>query len=279
MENKKLRIGLISENPLDANKLKLEYPDTYVTHARNVIELHRQAGQNTFNAVVFLNLPEIKKDLFSFHQFLRQKKEFQNLPIAILSSDPVLLSKPFQDPMVRTFKTESNLFMPLLNFFNSLQKEGKLSQLVTQSSIETDFSQALGEKLGKDTQFFSRAALSDETHESFICQLSDEICTHLLWIKFSARILETGSQSLKKMLNDPTESELQQYMENLLKLVFEEFNSKLNLNLDEAGALRFIDSEKMEGKDKVPYIKAAKSFPLIFESNICSILLETIRYI
>lgn len=279
MENKKLRIGLISENSSDAQKLKTEFPDTYVTHAKNVIELHRQCGQNKLNAIVFLNFPELKKDFFSFLQFLRSKKEFQDLPIAILSDETLVLSKPLKDPLVRTFHIQTNLFLPLLNFFNSLQSEGSLSQLVTQEQIEKDFTIALGAKLGKDTAFLSRTATDDEAHESFICQLSDEICTNLLWIKFSARILDSGSESLKKMFSSSSESELTEYIERLLGLAFHDFNEKLNLHLKETGAVSFQNSDQMDPKERVPYIKTAKTFPIIFESSVCSILLEVSRYI
>lgn len=279
METKRIRVGLISENPADATKLKAEYPATYVTHARNVIELHQQSGQNKLNAIIFLNVPHLQKEFFTFHQFLRNKKDFATLPVAILSAEPLLFQRPINDPLVRNFQAEGNLFVPLLNFFNSLQSESSLSQLVTQEQIEEDFIQALGQKLGKDTVFLAREANQDEAHESFLCQQSDEICTNLLWIKFSVRILETGSDSLKNMFADSSESELQEYIERLLHLAFSEFNQKLEQNLKELGAVRFVNSDIMDTKERVPYIKTAKSFPLIFDSNICSILMEVSRYI
>lgn len=279
MEKQRIRVGLISENSADAIKLKAEYPDTYVTHAKNILELHQLSGQNKLNAILFLNVPNIQKEFFSFHQFLRSKKDFAQLPIAILTPEPLLFQKPISDPLVRNFHLEDNLFMPLLNFFNSLQSESSLSQLVTQEQIEEDFINALGQKLGKDTTFLSRIANQDEAHESFLCQQSDEICTNLLWIKFSVRILESGSESLKNMFEGSSESELQEYIERLLALAFGEFNQKLEQNLKELGAVRFVNSDTMDIKERVPFIKTAKSFPMIFDSNICSILMEVSRYI
>ncbi len=279
MEIKRIRVGLVSENSADATKLKAEYPVTYVTYARNVLELHQQSGQNKLDAIIFLNFPNIQNDFFSFHQFLRGKKDFQNLPVAILTTSPLVFSKPINDPLIRHFQTDGNLFMALLNFFNSLQSNGALSQLVTQEQIEEDFTNALGQKLGKDTAFLSRAATADEAHESFICQQSDEICTNLIWIKFSVRILESGSESLKNMFSDSSESELQEYIERLLSLAFGEFNQKFEQNLKELGAVRFVNSDTMDIKERVPFIKTAKSFPMIFDSSICSILMEVSRYI
>ncbi len=101
----------------------------------------------------------------------------------------------------------------------------------------------------------------------------------MLWIKFSVRILETGSESLKNMFEGSSESELQEYIERLLALAFGEFNQKLEQNLKELGAVRFANSDAMDIKERVPFIKTAKSFPMIFDSNICSILMEVSRYI
>jgi hypothetical protein len=275
----KMRAALVSANSEDANKLKQQFPDLYLSHGRNVMEVQRNAGSNKFDAVLFLDAPDLAKEFFAYHNFLRQKKEFAQTPIALITKAPLVLPRVVSDPSVRTFVAADNLFMPLLNFFNSIQSAGSFNELVSQEKIEQSFVSALGQKLGKDTAFTSRAATDDEAHETFICQLSDEVSTNLLWLKFSARVLERSSEGLKKIFGGDSDKDLQEYIENLLTLTFNEFKVGLNIALDESGAVRFANSENLDGKERVPFVKKAKSMPLIFESNVCAILLETIRYI
>jgi hypothetical protein len=274
----KMRAALVSANSEDATKLKQQYPDLYVSHGKNVMDIHRNAGSNKFDAVVFLDAPGLTKEFHTYHNFLRQKKEFQTTPIALITKTPFVSSKIVADPLVRTFTAAENLFMPLLSFFSALQTEGAFQKLVSQEKIESSFISALGQKLGEGTSFTSRAASDDEAHAGFICQLSDEISTNLLWLKFSARILEAGSDGLKAK-GATSDKELNDYIEQLLTLTFNEFKVGLKVALDESGAIQFANSENLDAKERVPFIKKGKSMPLIFESKVCSILLETIRYI
>ena len=275
----KLRIALISANRDDQLKLKKEFPDLYIHHGRNVLELVQTLPNQPIEAVVFMSDDSLSKDFNSFYNYLRSKPNLKKAPVAILTDSRIQLPTPVKDPLVRMFTKELGIIIPLMDFFHVVKNPASLEKLVTPEKIEELFRTSLGEKLGQGTGFKSRHASDDEARGSFFCQQMDEVSSNLMWIKFSARILENGSSKLKEMYSTLNESEAQQAMENILSLTFKEFTTEINNYLNEVGAARFHGSDKLPMPERSPYIKTAKSTNLIFESSVCSILLEVIRYI
>lgn len=275
----KMRIGLISSVREDSTQLKESFPEMTILQAKNILEFFQLHGHQTLQALVFYNLPELEKEFPSHLNYIRGKNNFKELPIALLSEKPLFFLRPISDPRVRFYTTEGGLFLALINFFNAVLEKGKLESLISIQRIEEDFQKTLQEKLGQGTTFVSRQVTSDEARKSFFAQRSGEVSTNLVWMKFSLRILDEGSEVFKSNFIGLSESELEEAGERILEKAFEDFQFRLDQSLKDGGAVRFLPSDQLQVMDRSPFLKTSKSNFIVFDSGICSILMELIRYI
>jgi hypothetical protein len=171
------------------------------------------------------------------------------------------------------------LFLALINFFNAVLEKGKLESLISVQRIEEEFQKTLQDKLGQGTVFVSRQVTSEEARKSFFAQRSGEVSTNLVWMKFSLRILDEGSEVFKSNFVGLSDSELEEAGEKILEKAFEDFQFRLDQSLKDGGAVRFLPSDQLQVMDRSPFLKTSKSNFIVFDSGICSILMELIRYI
>lgn len=274
----KLRVGMISPNREDSEKLRKEFPDLYLTYGKDIMEFVRNLPSQPMEALVFVAHGNLAQEFKAAHSFIRSKAPLAKVPITILYDGDFELKNILQDPLVRSFSRAGGMFLPLMEFFNVVKDTQALERAVPEDKIEVWFENALSSKLGQGTGFLSRAANNDEAREAFFCQKADEVACNLLWIKFSARILEKGSEGLKGMYASFSEPEMIQMTEKILEMAFTEFKTEINSHLTNIGAAKFLTSDKLAPADRSPFIKNAKSKAILFESSPCAILLEVIRY-
>jgi len=269
---------MISANRKDMDRLKQEFPELNISHAKNVMEFTQLAGPQKVDAMVFLSDSAIK-DFHALHTYLRSKPNFRDVPIAVLTRKLGIFPVPISDTSVRNFAAEGGLFLPLLEFFEKIEKKGSFHAMMTSDFLMTAFARSLSEHIGNHPDFTASPACDDDLHAEFQAQLSDEIATNLLWIKFSARILLRNSESLAQLLAQMTETEAQAYQEQILNLTFKKFTEDLWKNLRADGATQFVASMEMAPQYRLPYMKAAQNSGLVFKSDYCHVLLEISRYI
>jgi hypothetical protein len=275
----KMRIGLISSAREDGTQLKDSFPEMTILHGKNIIEFFKLHGHQTLQALVFYNLSEPEKEFPSHLNYIRGKSNFKKVPIALLSEKALFFLKPISDPQVRFYTTEGGLFLVLINFFNAVLEKGKLESLISVQRIEEEFQKTLQDKLGQGTVFVSRQVTSEEARKSFFAQRSGEVSTNLVWMKFSLRILDEGSEVFKSNFVGLSDSELEEAGEKILEKAFEDFQFRLDQSLKDGGAVHFLPSDQLQVMDRSPFLKTSKSNFIVFDSGICSIMMELIRYI
>lgn len=275
----KLRLGFVSAHHSYFDDIRKEFSDMYLTTAKNVIDLAMHLPAQPLDAIViYMDKSEVAQWQANY-QFIRSKSALKQTPIAILAKEHLTFPHVITDSLIRQFTTETGLLIPLLDFFKVAQDPQILNKMITTEKIESWFLLALEQKLGAENGFTSHEANDDEAREAYLSQLNDEISTNLMWVKFSARILEKGSHQLKSNYSNMSDSELDQVLQKILEMSFTAFDNEAHQHISAAGAVNFFSTEQLPPTEKSPYIKKAKSKSIIFESPVCRILLEVIRYI
>jgi len=275
----KLKVGVVSSSRDDLQEIKKSYADLNLVHSKNIVELYQTQGHQKLDAIVFVKGAQIEKEFSSYLSFLRGKQAFAKLPIALLHEGQLQVTKPFNDPSVRSYSLSGGYFLALLNFLNAVQAQQSLDEVLKIETLESMMEESLTSQLGQSAVFISQQITSDEARESFFVQKSGEMNTNLVWIKFSLRILDSGSEKLKSQYTGLSESEVEQVCESILQKSLEHFNSKIQGHLQDAGAVSFVSMDQMAPLDRGPFLKNSKSYFIRFNSSICTILMEVIRYL
>lgn len=275
----KLRVALISPNRMDPTNVRDSLPGFMVVQAKNVIEFYQTQGGRPLDAFLFLDHAQLQSEFGAYVNFIRGKPAYKNTPIGVFTEKAMQLNTIIADSKVRNFTTETGLFLAIIGFLTEIESKKNLEAHLDDQVVQSQFSSALSAKLGKNLKINAREANADEAHSTFLSQMSEEIGTNLLWIKFSSRIVEAGSDGLKKMYKNLSEAEVVETSEKILKLILNEFKSHMETQLKTDGAVHFAPTTQIPQQEKNFYIKNAKSKNYLFETDICNVLLEVIRYI
>jgi|GEM_PF-4280482 len=275
----KLRVGLVSSDRNDTVRLTKDFPDLLVTHGKNIIEFVQFAAGKKLDAILFWGA-NLNQEFHAIHAFLRSKPAFRETPLAILTANEEIFQMPVQDPLARNFCfNKDGLFLLLMRFFETVAKPKSMQELIAFEAIQKSFSSALTEFIGDRPDFSTTIAIDDDLHAEFQAQLSDEIATNLLWLKFSARILERNSEKLVSSLKTMSETEGRAYQEELLRLTLKKFGDSLWHPLREQGAMQFLTTDSLPPAARLPFLKRAVHTGLLFQSEFCEVVLEVSRYI
>jgi len=279
----KNRIGVITTSKDNFAKISGTFPDGHFHYAKNVMEFVQIIGSQKPDLIIF-HAPDMttEADLLSSLKFLRSKATFQKTPVLILSvENGQKIKTPFRDPLIRSFHINDNLFLDLLDFLGTLKNPENLEKpfQLDGGVLENAFTTALQKKMGLTSQIQVRPATDDEMHASFFCQTSSEISTSLFWVKFTARILESGNPAFAEMFRSFSESEKDEMSEKLLSSIMIEFRDGLLSPVQKAGAIPFPGSDELEFEQRKPFVKSAINRALVFESEVCRLVLESTQYI
>lgn len=276
----KLRLGLISPQREDLLKIKENFPDVTIVHAKNIIEFIPIAGNNRIDAIIFLDQGNLGAEMRNIHSFLRSKSVMSKIPCLILSEkEDFAIDHLILDTNLRFYNSRGGVFLPVLNFLTAVQDQISAKNILNHDQIYSSFSKALTIRLGQGSEFSHRPATEDELRSSFFCQKSDEISSNLIWVKFVARILNDKSKGLKEMFSSFTEEEIEETTEKILSTAFDEFKVELKKSAQEQGALFLPSIDNLKPADRSVLIKQGRSTAVLFESSVCCVVLEEIRYI
>lgn len=275
----KQRLGIVSANKDIVTKIREGIPEIFAVHAKNIIEFFQYNGTQAVEGIVIYDEGQTANEFKAIHNFIRSKKGFTQTPILILSENSEFkLSHLMTDPWVRFSLLNAGYFLPVLNFLNlGKNKNESIHVQLTTDQIVEKLETSLAEKLGHSTVFIGRPASAEESHESFICQMQEEISTNLLWVKLSLRILENGSSNLKQMYQGMSESEFSEISEKILSMVFSEFKSEVISSLLDKQAVPIVDYYTLTSADRAVLSKQMKSEVYLFESKVCGVLLELFK--
>jgi hypothetical protein len=274
-----MRIGVISPQRSDLDGLSKDFPECHFSHGINVMQFVQAAGSNTYNGLVFSD-PKLAKEFGPVHHYLRSKHQFLNVPVAVISSEPIVVQSPFEDPMLRNYRSSGGLMLPMVDFFSFIANPFKASSfsMSTDEMVES-FAGSLSIQLPQHPQFNILPATDDDLHEEFQTQMGNEIASALLWVKFSARVLSEGSQGMAKELGLSSESEITAKEEEILGKAFSDFEKKILEQLTQAGAILFANPNQFPAAAKLPFLKKVKNTGFTLNSPSVRILLELSRYI
>lgn len=277
----RLRVGLISADKNDVARIRESLPDLFVVHAKSIIDFYQINGSQKIDAVIFL-YPQGQptKDFFSSCSFIRTKKAYEKVPVAGISGGEELVAKSvITDPLIRAYTSKEGVFLPLLHFMKLMQNPALIEHPIPADFVETEFEKALSAKVGQGNEFLCRPATDDEAHEGFFAQELCEIASNLSWVKFSARILNEGSKGLKDLFKGLTEEEIEETSSQILRSVLDEYRNEMRRRLLDVGAVFGPLSDSITPQERIQIVKHSKSTFLIFESGVCSVVMEKIQYI
>ncbi|PWU17154.1 MAG: hypothetical protein C5B49_09500 [Bdellovibrio sp.] len=281
----KERAGVITTHKDEFKQIETVFPDVVLSYAPNVLDYLRSIGQRKPLYIIFYKCEketEGSEDLYSSYCYLRSKRDFAETPIFFLYEDKDFrIHHPLNDPFARAFLLTDQLFLQIVDFLVLTRNKERFRDAFVpdQGNAERRFAASAKHRMGLESDFSIRDATADETHASFFGQKSFEISTNLFWAKFAARILEEGNPAFVKMVKGLSDSENAQVSDELLGLIFDDFRKELMVELIQRGAVPFLSSEEMEFEDRKPFIKAQRSAARLYVSEVCSLLLETTRYI
>lgn len=279
----KNRIGVITTSREAFAKISGSFPEAHFHFASNVLQFHQMIGSQKPGLMVFHALDaSTEADLVASIRFLRGKSGFQSIPFLILHVEKVFRVKmPFVDPALRSFQINESLFVKLLDFYANLNSPDYFAQKfkLSPETLEKSFQHALRSRLNIKGDFTVRSATDDEMHTRFFCQQSGEVSTSLFWAKYTGRLLEEGNPVLVEMFKSFTGNEKEEMMEKLLAKIMKDLTNEVENQLDEVGALSFLNSEDLAYELRKPFLKSAVNRALIFETNTCRVVLEYTQYI
>lgn len=276
----KQRLGIVSTDKEIVSKIREGNPDIFAVHAKNIIEFFQYNSTQPVEGIVLLDEGHLAKEFKAIHSFIRGKKGFSQTPILILSTQPEFkMESLIVDPFVRFNNLSAGYFLPVLNFLGMSKTPEALKITIPAEKMIEIFETSLAEKLGQATVFLGRACDGDEAREEYLVQTQDEIATNLLWVKLSMRILESGSKGLKEMYQGMPEEQMTEMSEKILSMVANEFKSEVFKELQDKQALSMVDLYSLPTADRNALIKNAKVEVYLFESSVCTVLLELSKYI
>jgi hypothetical protein len=276
----KLRVGVISSKREDALNIKANFPDLNAVHAKTVFDFITVAGSNKIDAIVFLDEGTLSKEMKNIHTFIRSKHSLKKIPCLILSNNQEFrLEALVLDPSLRFYYTGAGIFGPILSFLTAVQNQANFDMVVPPEKIRDAFAKSLTARLGQGSNFTYREAVGDESRAGFFCQRSDELSTNLVWIKFVARILNDNSSGLKGLFTNFSEEEIEETSDKILSTAFDDFKIDLKLAIIEQGAVFLPPTDSLAPVDRNALVKQGKSKAVMYESSICNVMLEEIRYI
>lgn len=278
----KLRVGLVSENKELLESVKNDLPGSYVYYSKTLFELSQNYGNLKLDAVIFTEGTQPgEADLQSSLNFLRLIANFKEaLVFFIHHRTDFKLKGLFFDPLLRSYSVFGGTLIPMLqlqSLANGTDPQ-KFAEPLSQEWLQGEFARPLAAVLGSSSEISGNDATDDEAHSSYLCQSSDEIASNLVWMKFTARILEEGSEGLKRKYASLSDHEIEIKSEMILAQVLSEFKAQVSLRLKDDGAVFLQGFESLNPLERIELVRRGRSSTLIFKSNLCSILLEQIRY-
>lgn len=275
----KKRIGLISTNQAFLDRARLELGEHYYSTSKNVLEFHQKLGSQIPDYMMFLaeDFPT-SKELMASLNYARTKIP-GSIPIAVFHESPQIFPGLIKDRTIRAFPLNSGFFladMTMASIPNLKSNEGY--ELIPFEKLQQELLNAVQSRIGRDNKFDVRPATDDEIRTAFFCQMTEEVSTNLLWFKFAIRILDKGNDGLKKIYQNFSESEMEEAALALLNLVVTDFMDVIKLRLKDEGALFLGDSISLAPQERKALLATAKSKPILFSSEVCSIAVELIQY-
>lgn len=279
----KSRIGVVTGSRAEFEKMASNFPDAYFYYGSTVLDLYQKFAPQKPDFVVFHALEKAAEpDLPTSLRYLRGKSEFKRKPFLLLLQDPEFRFKQvMNDPLVRAFSLGSQLFLKIVDFLVATKNVDNLEQafVLDDGQLCQTFGSAAAKRMGLKEKFETRQATDDETRSSFLFQHTSEISTNLLWVRFSARILEEGNPIFVKMLENYSEEEREDMAKQLIGLIMNDLGADIGRLLDDRGAVRFAHSDEMDFEQRKPFVKTATTRSFVFQSPACNLLFEVTKYI
>lgn len=275
----KKRIAIISTNASFVDRAKQELGDHYYSTSKNILEFHQKLGSQIPDYMMFLadDFPN-GKELMTSLTYARTKIQ-NNIPIAIFTDKPFTFSGLIKDRSIRSFPLSSGFFLADMTMASvATLKPAVGYELIPFEKLQQELLNAIQARIGRDNKFDMRPATDDEIRTEFFCQMTEEVSSNLLWFKFAIRILNKGNDGLKKIYANFTESEMEEAALALLNLVVTDFMDVIKLRLQDEGALFLGDSLSLSGPERKELLSTAKSKPILYSSDVCSIAVELIQY-
>ena len=286
LKNKdKIHLGLITTDRQKEAAFKEALAQAgggYVHVARDHLEMNQKLGLQTIDILIY-DCPkeETGAGAQALVHFFRNKRDYQKMPICLLYPENDFAMKfLITDPRVRGFSASAGAFLPLttlMPFMHSDESPFELEPLRTEW-IESEFLASLKDKLGGQTDFHPHEATDDDLHSSYLCQVNEEVRSHLAWVKSAARILERKENSFSKLFVGMDREAVEEIAQTLLNQIVAEFQEKLKSELINRGALFFPAMENMSAPDRKQIYAGSKTAAFIFASDEIAVLLEMIRY-
>lgn len=281
----KIRIGLLSKDKKLEAELKQGVEQAgggYIYSANGHLELLQKLQMQRVHLIFFdARLPEVRDQLQSLIHLFRQKHDFQTMPIGVFHDEGHLVLKALiADCRVRSINSATGAFLGIMNLMPMVNEpKGAFSETIANEWIQAEFLAALKAKIGEKVSFEAGQPSEEELHSGFLCQVSEEVRSHLAWFKLGARILENDSAGFAEMFQGFSKDEAEAFAENLLRLVIKDFQSKLDAELSFRGAFYFPEIESLPpGDRKILYAKSKPS-AFVFRSSHISVLFELTRYL
>lgn len=284
-KTEKIHLGLITQDPArnTAFKEALESAGGGYTHvAKNHFEMSQKLGMQKIHMLIY-DCPagETGAQAQALVQFFRSKREFQKIPICLISDAPDFEMKYLiTDPRVRGFAGAAGAFLPIMTLLPFLHSDHDPEELqaLSPAFIQDGFLNALKARIGNQTELTAADATDDDLHTSFLCQVNEEIRSHLGWIKFGARILQKETDGLTKIFAGMSPEMMEEVGQKILGQVVQEFLAQIRAELVNRGALFFPPIENLAAPDRKAVYANSKSSSRLFHSPEISVLLEVIRY-
>jgi hypothetical protein len=297
----KLRIGLIAPNKdlePSIQEVSQQFGGCYIHHSHNILELGQKlALQKVGLILIVLPANGEGSELGPIYQFIRSKKDLQNVPIGLLTETPQIECRfLLTDPLVRAFPISSGVFMALLSLAPLVQTPGSAEKAVlseewiqrefneslkslSEEWIQREFNESLKSQVGLNINFEIRAADDDERRSAFLCQQTEEVRTSLAWFKINARLLETESDALGQLFQGVSEDLIEEMAQSLLVNVTADFKVKVMDEFSTRGAVYLPEMEKLDPQDRKWLYSHAKHQGILFAAKEARVLLEMSRYI
>ena len=286
LKNKeKIHLGLITADKQKEGAFKealTEAGGGYVHSARDHLEMNQKLGLQKIDLLIYdCPATETGAGAQALINFFRGKRDFQKMPICLLyPNEHFEMKSLITDPRVRGFSASSGAFLPLTTMMPFLHTEGSPFELepLRTEWIEEEFLSSLKSKIGGQTDFHPQPATDDDLHANYLCQVNEEIRSHLAWVKSAARILERSENSFSQLFAGMERAAVEEIAQTLLNQIVTEFQEKLKSELINRGALFFPAMENMSPPDRKQIYSGSKTASFIFASEGIAVLLEMIRY-
>ena len=278
----KLRVGLVSENKDLLEPVKRDLPGSYVYYTKTLFELSQNYGNLKLDAVIFTEgLQPGEANLQASLNFLRQKNNFkESLVFFIHHRTDFKLKGLLFDPLMRSYSVVGGTLIPMLQLQTLANGADprKFKEPLSQEWLQAEFAKPLANLVGQSSKIECMSATDEESHSSFLCQKSDEIASNLVWVKFTARILEEGSDGLSQAHLFQSGPGTEDLFENLLSRVLTEFKAQVVLRLKDDGAVFLQGFDYLTPQERIELVRRGRASTLIFKSSGCNVLLEQVRY-